>query len=147
MVRFGNMLTTVLSVVGNYGDGNQAPLRVAVDRMFEFKGDVMSSARTVTLPVSSFSKEYPLLPQGWNGGAVWVVIANNTGKMRPVYLTNQEQAAELAADVVIGSELCNEVLRVRSGCIAAFEPAGSEQLYLYAPKAIANIRITYFPIR
>jgi hypothetical protein len=144
MIQFNNRLTIVLSAMGAYGD-NQYPFQVGTDRMFPI-GEVSGTAKTFTLNASTFSTEYPLLPQGWDGGAVWVVINNTTGKNRQTYPTNQEQTADLASDIIVGSTECNEMFRVRSGNICAFEPVDASKLFLYAPNNDATARVSYFPI-
>jgi hypothetical protein len=145
MIQFNNRLTVVLSVMGMYGE-NQYPLQMGIDRMFPIDEEVSSTAKTFTLKASTFSTEYPLLPKGWDGGAVWVVINNTTGKNRQTYPTNQEQTTDLASDIVVGSTECNEMFRVRSGNLCTFEPVDASNLFLYAPNTDATARVSYFPI-
>jgi hypothetical protein len=147
MLQLNSRLTTVLTIAGDYVEAGRVPLEIATDRIFNIEPNVNGTAKTVTLQTSGFSTQVPLLPTGWNSGSVWIVIQNNTGKSRQTYPTNKQHATELSADVIVGSESCPEMLRVRSGCIVAFEPINADKLYLYAPRTNATVRITYFPIR
>jgi hypothetical protein len=139
-------LTAVLSLVGEYGEGRGTPLELATFRNFKMT-EMEPTAKTFELQVSAFSTQIPLLPKGWDGGQCWIVIHNKTGTNRQVYPTEAEKHAESIADVLVGTEVNHELIRIRSGMLSCFELTTSEKFYIYAPNTPAICRVTYFPIQ
>jgi hypothetical protein len=139
-------VTAVLSLAGEYGEGRGTPLEISTFRRFDVT-EIEPTAKTFELSVSGFSTQVPLLPKGWEDNQCWVVIHNKTGMNRQTYPTDVEKRAESIADVLIGTELNRELIRIRSGMLSCFEPACGEKFYLYAPNTPAICRVTYFPIR
>jgi hypothetical protein len=139
-------ITAVLTLSSEYGEGRGIPLELSTFRKFNTT-EIEPTAKTFELKVSTFSTQTPLLPKGWDGERCWVVVHNKTGTDRQVYPTDAEKRAESIADVLIGTELSHELIRVRSGMLSCFEPVVGEPLYIYAPSTPAVCRVTYFPIQ